>query len=194
MLAGPDMSVIAELTNADGFAAGRLEMDYDGIASETRRDEWCMHLDGVPASQLFDTSAAALDQPNVSCSATLPKQRCVLAVQVCGARTLRFGWVAPQVATGPVWFNAAMVATEALNADPTQDAVTFVRHPIYPLGSAAKDYVSQIDHGCSVALPRRPRFARGQLSALLGMLAMLRLVRRSRWMRIVRRGPRESQG
>jgi hypothetical protein len=126
-------------------------MDYQDIADEARRDEWCLHLDGVPASQLFDTKSATPDQPSIDCTPAMPGQRCVLAVQVCGASTLRFGWVAPDASTGPVWFSAGMVATEALNADSSDDTVTFVRHPIYPAASAGARYVSQIDHGCSVA-------------------------------------------
>lgn len=154
-LAGPDMSMLAELTTSQGETAGQLEMDYQDIAAEERRDEWCLHLEGVPASQLFDTGSPAPDQPTLSCAPTAPGQRCVLAVQVCGARMLRFGWVAPEQPVSPVWFNAGMVATEALNADSSHDAVTFVRQPIYPAASAGERYVEQIDHGCTLSGPRR---------------------------------------
>jgi hypothetical protein len=179
-LAGPDMSMLAELTNAQGAAAGRVEMDYEDIGNEARRDEWCQHLDGVPASQLFDTSSATPDQPSISCTPTSPKQRCVLAVQVCGASTLRFGWVAPDAATGPVWFNAGMVATEALNADSSNDTVTFVRRPIYPASSADAQYVSQIDHGCSVVRPGSGLASLWGKAALIGLLCGVFTVRSKR--------------
>jgi hypothetical protein len=163
--AGPDMSILVELSTANGLAVGALDMEYTDIAQPSRSDEWCQHLEGVPASQLFDTKSATPDQPVIHCQPQSPDQRCLLAVQVCGARTLRFSWTAPGTEVGPVWFNAGLVATDQLSADPKQDGVTEVAQPLFPAASAGSRYVQMIDQGCNV-LERRPRSPRGSLGWL----------------------------
>jgi hypothetical protein len=189
-MAGPDMSVVAEFSTETGVGGGALEMEYATIASPERSDEWCAHLQGVPASQLFDTSAAKADAPVMSCDPKLPGQRCLLAVQVCGARTLRFVWTAPAADIGPIWFTAGLVATDHLSADPTQDSVTQVQQPLFPASSAGSQYVTTLNHGCSAAQPS----VRGNTSLFsLPLVCGLVRLRRRRYRKSSQRPPHASK-
>jgi hypothetical protein len=187
--AGPDMSILVELSTANGVTAGAFDMNYTDIAQPSRSDEWCQHLEGVPASQLFDTKATAPDQPVIRCDPQSPDQRCLLAVQVCGAQTLRFWWTAPSTDVGPVWFNAGLVATDQLSADPTQDGVTEVAQPIFPAASAGSRYVQVIDQGCSV-LDLKPRSRRWPLGWLAWFSTCAVLQRQARAATRNRKGAR----
>jgi hypothetical protein len=167
--AGPDMSLVAELTTLTGQGAGVFEMNYTDIADSARKDEWCEHLEGVPASQLFDTHSAMQDTPVLRCDPSQPGQRCLVTVQVCGARMLRFTWTAPSAQAGQLWFAAGLVATERLSAEPTGDDVSLALQPIFPASSGAARYVSEVDHGCGVTghgLDSRPSLAVWVLAGL----------------------------
>jgi hypothetical protein len=181
------VGLVAEFVAESGKGSGTVEIDTLTAAPaelcEMTRPNLKPRL-GVKLYQVRPRLPPLLLKPDSSgllrCESRQLGQRCIVALQSCGAQRVRFTWTAPPTFEGPIWFSAGFVASEALNGTFEQDAVQEVSLPIVQAGTAGETYQQVLRPGCALLGPASPRA--GALLALAAIAGLLgrRALRRSR--------------
>jgi len=150
------LGLMLEITDSNGVQAGELRLPPQ---NELPNEERCEPFeDGFSAGTLIES-----------------EQRSLLAVADCGAKRVRFLWIAPSEARGTLRFSGGLVAADG-EADSAGDGATQFAHAL-PLTRSGGALASDIQGGCS-AVARGARSPRG--TTLLPLLIALYLVKR-RW-------------
>lgn len=151
------LGIELEITDSAGHGAGELRLPP---ASELPNEERCEPVeDGFGAGELTEL-----------------EQRTVLSVVDCGAKRLRFLWVAPSEARGSLRFSGGLVASDG-EADAAGDGVTMFAHTL-PVARGGAVPATEISGGCAVRAVRAS--SAGELAGLGLLLMALRLRRRAR--------------
>ena len=121
-----------EITDSAGQRAGELRLPPE---NELPNEERCEPVeDGFPAGELIEL-----------------EQRTLLSVVDCGAKRVRFLWIAPSEARGTLRFSGGLVASDG-EADAAGDGVTLFAHEL-PEARSGVTPTSEISGGCSVTAP-----------------------------------------
>lgn len=181
----PAMSMIAELVAESGKASGTIEIRGGTATAAEQCEVTRPNLQPRLAARLFQVRAgipAIQVKPDANgtlrCEARNLGQRCLIALNSCGAQQVRFIWTSPMTQEGPIWFSAGFVASEALSGTPEDDAVYELSVPMVQGAGASGRYQETLRGTCSAAPvgAARPGGTTGWL--LLGVLGLL--ARRSR--------------
>lgn len=157
----PAMGMVAELVAESGKASGTIEI-RGATASEAElcektRPNLQPRL-GIRLYQVRAGIAPLLVRPDANgtlrCEARHLGQRCLIALNSCGAQQARFIWTAPSTQEGPIWFSAGFVASEQLSGTPDADAVYEISVPMVPGGGASGRYQETLRGTCSVSRVR----------------------------------------
>lgn len=151
----PAMSVVAELVAESGKGSGAIDIDSaagpDELCEMTRPNLkprlaaklWQVRP-GIDALQIKPDSTGVMH-----CEAHQLGQRCIVALDSCGAKQARFTWTAPSRWEGAIWFSAGFVASEALSGTPEGDSVHEVSLPVVQSGTPAATYQQTLHNGCT---------------------------------------------
>lgn len=144
------MGLMLEITDRSGVQAGELRLPPQ---NELPNEERCEPVeDGFSAGTLIEG-----------------EQRSLLSVADCGAKRVRFLWVAPSEPRGTLRFSGGLVAADG-EADAAGDGVTQFAHAL-PVARSGEALASDIQAGCSALAPRAPCFSLAWTLALaLGLL------------------------
>jgi len=191
----PAIGLVAELVAESGKGSGAIEIDSNGAQPDELCEMTRPNLKPRLAARLYQVrpgKAPLIIRPDstgmLRCESRQLGQRCILALNSCGSKLLRFSWTAPPTWEGPIWFSAGFVATEAQSGTPAQDSVDEVAVPIVQADSKQDAYRQVLRSGCGLAAPSRRS---GRSPRLPGWLLALGLA--GLW-RARRRVPRRARG
>lgn len=152
----PAMGLLAEFVAESGKASGAVEIVVDGAPDEARCERTRPNLEPKVATQLYQVRAGVAPiriRPDstgkLRCEANQLGQRCLVALDDCGAEQVRLIWQAPETWQGPIWFAASAVHTDAINGYFDRDATSAVALPVLPADSAQAGYQEVLTGGCS---------------------------------------------
>jgi hypothetical protein len=149
------LGLMLEITDRNGVQAGELRLPPPG---ELPNEERCEPFeDGFGAGEIIQSD-----------------QRSLLSVADCGAKRVRFLWIAPREARGALRFSGGLVASDG-EADAAGDAATQFAHEL-PMGRGTGALASDIHGGCGAT----PRSAAAPSTLLLMVLALGLLLWRQR--------------
>ncbi len=180
----PAVGLLTELVAESGMASGTIEIALNTAAPEELCERARPNLAprlGVRVYQVHPGVEPKLiranDQGIVRCEAQQLGHRCLVAVIPCGAKQLRFTWTPPATQTGPIWFSAGYVATDASSGTPDLDSVQELVMPIQAAALGGAAYEETLRSGCAL-VPARPRA--GSFPWSLGFVALAWFARRAR--------------
>ncbi len=184
----PAMGMIAELVAESGKASGTIEIRTatagpDELCEQTRPN--LQPRIGVKLFQVRPGLPPLLIKKNeqgvLKCESRQLGQRCIIALNSCGAKQVRFVWTAPSTQEGPIWFAGGFVASEALSGTPENDAVHEIAIPLVEQSGKSAEY-AEVLHGGSCALggTHLPVSTPTPVSLAFAMLATLAIARRLR--------------
>jgi hypothetical protein len=157
----PRTALVTEMIAESGEDSGMIHGGWpdpgsnfsQGSLKMSNEDELC-HPDRVRPRKrygyaLYRQPANHVDRtkPVATCSGT-NLTRCLLVVNGCGSKELRFTWRSPKQAQGVVWFSASFVTTDHVSSSPDGDAVSEVTIPIAPAGGGG--YEAELEQSCSL--------------------------------------------
>lgn len=149
------LGLMLEITDRNGVQAGELRLPPQ---NELPNEERCQPVeDGFGAGEIIQSD-----------------QRSLLSVADCGAKRVRFLWIAPREARGALRFSGGLVASDG-EADSAGDAATQFVHEL-PMGRGTGALASDIQGGCHAT----PRSAAGPSTTWTMLLALGLLLRRRR--------------
>jgi hypothetical protein len=182
----PAMSVVAELVAESGKGSGAIDIDSASAGPDELCEMTRPNLKPRLAAKLWQVRPgidALLVKPDstgvMHCEAHQLGQRCIVALDSCGAKQARFTWTAPSRWEGAIWFSAGFVASEALSGTPEGDSVQEVSLPVVQSGTAAATYQQTLHNGCSLSGEGAARGA-GIWAAVVLALCALRARRRAK--------------
>jgi hypothetical protein len=182
-VARPAVGAVLELVAESGRGSGVIEIDTLVAGGAQLCEAPKANLKPRLGVKLYQVRAGLeplLIRPDgnglLRCESRRLGQRCLLALNNCGAHEVRFTWTAPATWEGPIWFSAGFVASERLSGTAQEDSVQEVSVPIVQAGTPGAVYEDTLRQACGVALRRESAYASGLWT--VGLLAAL-LVRRS---------------
>ena len=153
----PAMGIVAEFVAESGKGSGAIEIDTASAGPGELCEKTRPNLKPRAAAQLYQVRPGIdplLVKPDsagvLRCDSHQLGQRCIVAVNSCGAREVRITWTAPPRWEGPIWFSAGFVASEALNGTADGDSVQEVSLPVVQSGTAADTYQQTLHNGCTL--------------------------------------------
>jgi hypothetical protein len=184
----PSMGVVTELVAESGKGSGVIEIDTAAAGPGELCEKTRPNLKPRVAAQLYQVRPGLdplLVKPDsagvLRCEAHQLGQRCIVAVNSCGAHEARFTWTAPQRWQGAIWFSAGFVASEALDGTPNGDSVQEVSLPIVQAGTPSGTYQQTLHNGCTLFAGRAAPRAGASIAALAAIaLYARRRARRTR--------------
>jgi hypothetical protein len=154
----PAMSVVAELVAESGKGSGSIDIDSAAAGPDELCEMTRPNLKPRLAAKLWQVRPGIdplLIKPDstgvMHCEAHQLGQRCIVALDSCGAKIARFTWTAPSRWQGAIWFSAGFVASEALSGTPDGDSVQEVALPIVQAGTPAATYQQTLHNGCTLS-------------------------------------------
>jgi hypothetical protein len=176
----PAMGMTAEFVAESGKASGVIEI-RGGTATPAEQCEVTRpNLQPRLGVKLYQVRAGVPpfavkpdDNGTLRCEARNLGQRCIIALQSCGAEQTRFIWTAPQTQEGPIWFSAGFVTSEQLSGTPDVDGVYDLSVPVQQAGSGESRHQETLRGACSVRAPRAERASAGWLASLALAFASL---------------------
>jgi hypothetical protein len=156
-----NVALAAELNDGNAQAAGTLRLPPQKELFEPER---CVPVEaGLPAGMLIDASP-----------------RTILEVPNCGAKRVRFLWIAPQQDVGTVWFAASLVRADGksdANGDGVTNISTVLPSPSQGMADARK-VTAELGLGCTAL--RAANGTRAPWFAGIASVALLAHRRRAR--------------
>jgi hypothetical protein len=156
------IAVIAEFTDEQRRGAGQLALPRPEALQVS--DLCSAEQGGIPGTEVHQVQAG----------------RNIVSLIDCGAKRLRFQWIAPPSAAGPIWFSAGCVFSNQ-DGTPEADGVTVVRRALRPQGQTAERQIASSCNVMHVATQRAGSLGLGWLAILiLGLRANALAQRRRR--------------
>ncbi|MDD9934827.1 MAG: hypothetical protein OXT09_14555 [Myxococcales bacterium] len=179
----PAVGMIAELVAESGKGSGIIEIDADNASPLELCEMTRPNLKPRLGVQLYQVRAGleplrvkADSTGMLRCEAHQLGQRCIVALNSCGAHEVRIRWTTPDNWQGPIWFSAGFVATEALSGSFDRDSVDEITIPLLPQNDDGK-YQRVLRSGCAL----QPAGSTGALAHLApAAIATLLVYRRRR--------------
>jgi hypothetical protein len=180
----PAMGMTAEFVAESGKASGVIEI-RGGTATpaeqcEVTRPNLQPRL-GVKLYQVRPGVAPFAVKPDdngtLRCEARHLGQRCIIALQSCGAEQTRFIWTPPPTQEGAIWFSAGFVTSEAVSRTPDDDGVYELSVPVVQADSGQSRHQDTLRGSCAVRAPGAARASASLLASIA--LVFAALVRRS---------------
>jgi hypothetical protein len=178
----PRTSLIAEFVAENGTGSGTIQLqpENDPDANDCRQTP--TDATKTYATSVYFVGAAPGSLPIMTsntCFSSKPGERCLVAMNPCGATQVTFAWTPADQWRGPIWFSAGFVTTTHATGIPNDDDyVTELNMPMNAASDGAA-YEKDLSAGCSLTRPAAVR-GKGWLVVVLG-LGLLRL--RSRRLR-----------
>lgn len=178
----PAMGMVAELVAESGKASGIIEIRGATATPAEQCEITRPNLRPRLGTRLYQVRAGVEPfevKPDANgtlrCEARQLGQRCILALNSCGAQQTRFVWTPPLTQEGAIWFSAGFVASEQLSGTPENDSVYEISVPMVQSNSGEKQYQETLRGACSVRSVRA-----GAAEPFAALLAFGWLVRRAR--------------
>jgi hypothetical protein len=154
----PAMGMTAEFVAESGKASGVIEI-RGGMATPAEQCEITRpNLQPRLGVRLYQVRAGVAPfqvKPDgngtLRCEARHLGQRCIIALQSCGAQQARFIWTPPATQEGPIWFSAGFVTSEQLTGTPDNDGVYDLSVPIVQGGAGSSRYQETLRGTCAVS-------------------------------------------
>lgn len=171
----PAMGMTAEFVADSGKASGIIEI-RGGTATPAEQCEVTRpNLQPRLGVKLYQVRAGVApfavkpdDNGTLRCEARHLGQRCIIALQSCGAQQTRFIWTPPQTQEGAIWFSAGFVTSEQLSGTPDMDGVYELSVPVVQAGSGEARHQETLRGACAV----RALHAEPASSGLLASIAL----------------------
>jgi hypothetical protein len=184
-VARPAVGAVLELVAESGRGSGTIEIDTLTAGGAQLCESTRPNLKPRLGMKLYQVRAGLeplLIRPDgnglLRCESRRLGQRCLLALNNCGAHEMRFTWTAPATWEGPIWFSAGFVASEVLSGTSQEDSVQEVSIPIVQAGTPGSEYEQTLRSGCEVVRAGATGYASGLWAAGPWALLLLRRARR----------------